>query len=537
MNRKIAVFSFLVFFVFLGSILVGFDSDDRYFFTNGQNGPAFHPTVTPCGNHSIYDGPQQNSGEYALLFLNQVPYTSPGVCNAISVSMDLSTPTSLVAGIYADNGSNSPSTLIVSTGEVPVTLGWNTYNITPTNITGPVWEAYAMKTGHVLYETGLGSSAVWTHPDYTYNGVLPSTCPPSVSGTDIYFCIYLNLCVPTATNTPESTATPTNTFTPTETPIIAGIPQTFTIWTTTPTPVIAWSASGFDDGLLDTPSMVQQDQLYIAYTGWDTALSQANIGLVQGADFSSLTKQGIIMAPGGASWKQYWVSGDRLFVDPVNQSRWLFYEGGASGGYEGGPSYIGAATATDWVGPYTDCSANPLISPVGSTWKSSQIFRPDVFYYTGLVGKGPYFMAYNASDGVTEQINIAQATTECGPWTDLQSNPVFTPPQAPVAGQAHVFDPQILIFNTSPVTFAMVYSYANTQDMDIAYSTDLINWTNDPNGPCSIPIPTAPNGPPFLIKGEVELYLSRYIMLATTGASVPPPPGSPILLSVLGNQP
>jgi predicted GH43/DUF377 family glycosyl hydrolase len=260
----------------------------------------------------------------------------------------------------------------------------------------------------------------------------------------------------------------------------------------------------FDQGAIDSETWIEANgQIYLFYCGWNSGETEAEIGLATGPNLQSLTKQGVVLAPGSAgSWDSGYVCGPRIFYE--NGVYYLYYVGGQGASYEAAPSSIGVATSTNLT-TWAKSASNPILTP-GATgaWDATQLFRPYVFNWNGT-----YYLFYNASNGSIEQIGYATASSPTGPWTKYSADPVFSPTGTGWESN-HVFDPEIFRFAG---TWAMLYSgYGTGQGVGWAFSPDLNTWTRSPLNPLFVEWQTAP------VKMEIHQLGDRWLGTFETAA-------------------
>ncbi|HVB35376.1 MAG TPA: hypothetical protein VNJ52_13530 [Patescibacteria group bacterium] len=262
--------------------------------------------------------------------------------------------------------------------------------------------------------------------------------------------------------------------------------------------ILSPGASGFDQGSIDSETWIEANgQIYLFYCGWNAGETQAEIGVATGPNFQSLTKQGVVLAPGSAgAWDSGYVCGPRIFHQ--NGTYYLFYFGGQGTSYEAAPSSIGVATSTDLV-TWTKASVNPILTP-GTTgaWDAKQLFRPFAFEW-----QGTDYLFYNAANAAgEEQIGYATASSPTGPWTKYASNPVFSPTGSGWES-SHVFDPEIFRFAG---TWAMLYSgFGTGQGIGWAFSSDLNTWTRSALNPLYVEYQAS------AVKMEVHLLGNQWL--------------------------
>lgn len=250
--------------------------------------------------------------------------------------------------------------------------------------------------------------------------------------------------------------------------------------------VLQPGASGsFDAGAIDSETWIEANgEIYLFYCGWNVGQTEAEIGLATGPNFQSLTKQGVVLAPGPAgSWDSGYVCGPRIFHE--NGVYYLYFNGGQGNSYEAAPSSIGVATSTNLT-TWTESTSDPILTPGASgAWDAKQLFRPFVFAW-----QGTDYLFYNAANASgEEQIGYATASRPTGPWTKYASNPVFSPSGSGWES-LHVFDPEIFRFDG---TWAMLYSGLGTgQGVGWAFSSNLNTWTESPLNPLFVEWRTGP---------------------------------------------
>jgi len=254
----------------------------------------------------------------------------------------------------------------------------------------------------------------------------------------------------------------------------------YTNWTARATPAIALGTAGqFDVNALTGPSAVYSGgTYYVTYVGLNGS-NQNSIGIASGSSPTSLTKYSgnpILSGSGGSNWDGGYVSGDRLYKDPVSGNWYLLYFGSQFAGFESSPASIGiAGPSASPFGPWTNAAA-PILSPgTSGAWDDSILYRPFVIYLSGT-----YYLYYNArkvSDSL-ERIGYATATSLLGPWTKYAGNPVVIP-SATGTDTIRDGDPYIIQPNGTSNYIMFFFGSTNSSfgEEYLASSPDLINWT------------------------------------------------------------
>ncbi|MBR7835003.1 hypothetical protein KDL01_17140 [Actinospica durhamensis] len=171
-----------------------------------------------------------------------------------------------------------------------------------------------------------------------------------------------------------------------------------------------------------------------------------------------------------------------------------------------------AANLPDWaIGPFTrQPAANPapVLSPSSSGWDSSDVDNPGVIYRNGQ-----YDMLYRA-DGGGEPVQVGLATSTDGiHFTRSASNPVI-PNNVDPYESGGVYDPRLYQLNGTYYAFVEGYDWSNSPPQTImeTTSTDLVHWTtavpivNTNYDPAVV---TDGNDTPVLMNTQ---YGQRYVM-------------------------
>lgn len=291
-------------------------------------------------------------------------------------------------------------------------------------------------------------------------------------------------------------------------------PSNIRSWAIPTQPIIQNGNSGSWDYFADAPSMIRaNNQYYVFYNGWPSTEINSKIGVAIGSTLQNLTKYAgnPVLAASASGWDSNWVTGPRLYYE--NGVYYMFYIGGNNSGYEAPPSSIGVATSTDLIN-WTKYAGNPILSPgSGGAWDSTQIFRPHVFKWGNT-----YYLFYNGKNTL-EQIGFATAPNLLGPWTKFAGNPVFGPSNTTGNWSPSITsEPYIVRFNN---TWAMFYT-GGSDGFGVAYSNDLVSWTDDPNNPIQVAISHAlgetPGQANLLLKLEIHKLGDKWVAIGTINA-------------------
>jgi predicted GH43/DUF377 family glycosyl hydrolase len=136
-----------------------------------------------------------------------------------------------------------------------------------------------------------------------------------------------------------------------------------------------------------------------------------------------------------------------------------------------------AANLPDWaIGPFTrQPAANPapVLSPSSSGWDSSDVDNPGVIYRNGT-----YDMLYRADGGgLPVQVGLATSTDGIH-FTRSAANPVI-PNNVNPYESGGVYDPRLYQLNGTYYAFVEGYDWSNSPPQTImeTTSTDLVHWT------------------------------------------------------------
>jgi predicted GH43/DUF377 family glycosyl hydrolase len=127
------------------------------------------------------------------------------------------------------------------------------------------------------------------------------------------------------------------------------------------------------------------------------------------------------------------------------------------------------SSAQNWApGPWTRLSSDPIISARGDDWESAGTFNPAV-----IRRRGKFVMLYRAQDkNGTSRLGYAESTD--GLHFDRRSQPVLSP-QADYEKDGGVDDPRLVKFGG---TYYLTYTGYNKKDAQLclATSSDLVHW-------------------------------------------------------------
>ncbi len=126
-------------------------------------------------------------------------------------------------------------------------------------------------------------------------------------------------------------------------------------------------------------------------------------------------------------------------------------------------------SAQNWtLGPWSRASNDPIISPRGDGWESAGTFNPAVIRH-----RGKFVMLYRAQDkNGTSRLGYAESTD--GLHFDRRSQPVLSP-QTDYEKDGGVEDPRLVKFGG---TYYLTYTGYNKTDAQLclATSSDLVHW-------------------------------------------------------------
>jgi predicted GH43/DUF377 family glycosyl hydrolase len=161
----------------------------------------------------------------------------------------------------------------------------------------------------------------------------------------------------------------------------------------------------------------------------------------------------------------------------------------------------------DWAaGPFTRVPQNPLLTPQGTGFEQDDVYNPGVLYRNGMTQ-----MLYRGQNNTTGLSEIGYAYSTDGiSFTRYPGNPVIVPVGA---GEIYgVQDPRLYELNGTYYTF-FTGARAGGPDLHEATSTDLIHW-ND-LGPLFLlrkngAVLTDPSGTPVKINGQYVMYYGEH---------------------------
>jgi hypothetical protein len=239
--------------------------------------------------------------------------------------------------------------------------------------------------------------------------------------------------------------------------------------------------ASWDASFTDSPTFIyvpSKNRYYAMYNGCPTAggNTPVGIGLASGPSLGALAKVGTTAAIpfGFASWCSGNIYGPRLFQDPISGNVYVYFGGGASVSFEGGPN-MGVAQITDLDTPtiVDVAGVNPILSTNSNTWENTEIYRPCMIYNPF---NSTYYLYYNSKGTVGgESISFATSSSPTGPFTRHVGNPVLT------NGASRAGDPMIIQPDPSVPYWVMWSLWGAGTSTAMFYSTDLINWTPDNN--------------------------------------------------------
>lgn len=130
--------------------------------------------------------------------------------------------------------------------------------------------------------------------------------------------------------------------------------------------------------------------------------------------------------------------------------------------------WLFAATATLPFGALQRASDTPVLSPQGQSWESAGTFNPAVVMHDGKI-----VMLYRAQDSHgTSRLGYAESSD--GIHFTRRPEPVLSP-EAPYEKDGGVEDPRLVKFGD---TYYLTYTGYNTKDAQLALaaSKDLVHW-------------------------------------------------------------
>lgn len=222
------------------------------------------------------------------------------------------------------------------------------------------------------------------------------------------------------------------------------------------------SLGSWDDHGVWASSVIFNDGLYRMWYSGGTTDENIRIGYATSTDGESWTRFGSnpVLDVGPSSWDSFQVSSPSVVFDGSKYCMW--YSG--DNGYD-----VGYATSSDGI-TWTKYSGNPVFT---SGRYASVIFDGST-----------YKMWYETYD-----YNIGYATSSDGiSWTSYNSNPVLTPGPSGSWDGFYVSAPSV-VFDGSRYIMSYV-GYKDTifsREIGIAYSSDGVTWTKDPNNPIVTP--------------------------------------------------
>jgi predicted GH43/DUF377 family glycosyl hydrolase len=119
-------------------------------------------------------------------------------------------------------------------------------------------------------------------------------------------------------------------------------------------------------------------------------------------------------------------------------------------------------------GPWSRASQTPILSPQGNGWESAGTFNPAAVMYNGKI-----VMLYRAQDASgTSRLGYAESAD--GIHFTRRPEPVFSP-EADYEKDGGVEDPRLVKFGD---TFYLTYTGYNTKDAQLCLATshDLVHW-------------------------------------------------------------
>jgi len=194
-------------------------------------------------------------------------------------------------------------------------------------------------------------------------------------------------------------------------------------------PILSWSgtASSPDEFGVTGPVLLWDDandryvMFYIGLTdvGMEGGTPTICVATTPSLTSPSWTRHGQVIDIDGTGWRA--VAVYHASVVKRNKIYYMFFNTKGADLKE----YIGYATATDLLGPWTVDEANsPIISPVDATWESSKVGDPSVRRVGDM-----WVMDYFGFNGTVASDGIAVTSDYDFPlgWVKYSGNPILTP--------------------------------------------------------------------------------------------------------------
>lgn len=267
--------------------------------------------------------------------------------------------------------------------------------------------------------------------------------------------------------------------------------------------VIAPGGGGWKDALVESPAVFLDAAtgLYVMVAvGYDTGTIHASIGAFTAVTPDGpWTEYGQILAGSGSGADSDGCSGPFVWLEAGTYH--LFYIGLTASGYEGGTKTLCHATSTDWV-PGTNAGTwtrhGTIVGPT-SGWRSAAIWHPCV------VKRGStYYLFFNAN-GADEAIGYA-TSSDLSTWTVDDANSPILPP---VGSENRTGDPSV--YQVGTVWWMAFYTLLSGASDGLASTTDAsfpLGWTRYAGNP--ILVPSASYDSTYAHKPFILIAGSRY---------------------------
>jgi hypothetical protein len=190
--------------------------------------------------------------------------------------------------------------------------------------------------------------------------------------------------------------------------------------------VLRTNQSYDNGGLRVPTMYYDKNMIRVYYAGYTNAIlgGGLNKGCIIGAfgtSWDSITKYGPVISPTPGSWDSRNIGGGRIFSFDESGTNYFYYFGSTNTVFEVGRQELGVAYTTDGTN-FTKYSGNPILSPSASGWDAGSIQGGvHVIKWNGL-----FYMFYGGKNGAPEFIGMATASSPLGPWTKYSGNPVLT---------------------------------------------------------------------------------------------------------------
>ena len=188
-------------------------------------------------------------------------------------------------------------------------------------------------------------------------------------------------------------------------------------WQMTATALLSGTGGTNWNSYIENPLIIQSSgTFYLFHNSWTAnsgGSAVGSIGMASGTALSSLGTDTQELTPTAAQWDAGWV--DVCGYYDGGATKYLYYCGSSTVGFEAGLVKIGVATSTSWAGPWVKYVGNPIqTNGASSLWNASVVLSGSTYYmFSSLDASGIYY---------------STASSPLGPWSGLTL--IVTPPQA-----------------------------------------------------------------------------------------------------------